>query len=311
MFSLQSQLVPRMIRSSILLAAALFIATAARASEPPAPTNSAPAGEVSRTYESQGWLVQESASFRVFCRADYRDAKRLPAACEALRRQLQETWLGESTSDWSPRCDIVLHPTLAGYIRELGPGSQQSSGCATIDIEKGRVVKRRVDLRADADDWMSTSLPHELTHVVLADKFATRQIPRWADEGIAILSEPVARQAVRRSAMQRALARSPRFAAGELVALRDYPAGDRRDVFYGQSASLVAYLIERESPAKFLEFLQLGQRHGFERALTEVYGIRTLADLDARWRPQLLDHGQSAELLAARIAKITAGRQID
>lgn len=301
-----------MIRSSLWLVPVLLCCVAtAKAAERAAPTSRAAAGEVTRTYETQGWLVQESASFRVFCRTDFRDAKRLPAACEALRRQLQETWLGESGSDWSPRCDIVLHAGVAGYVRELGPGSQQSSGCATIDIEKGRVVKRRVDLRADADDWMSTSLPHELTHVVLADRFADRQIPRWADEGMAILSEPVTRQAVRRSAMQRALTRAPRYAAGDLLALRDYPAGDRRDMFYGQSASLVAYLIERDSPAEFLEFLQIGQRQGFERALTDVYGIRTTADLDARWRPQLLDQGQSAELFAARIAKITAGQQID
>jgi hypothetical protein len=111
--------------------------------------------------------------------------------------------------------------------------------------------------------------------------------------------------------MQRALARAPRYAAAELLALRDYPTGDRRDAFYGQSASLVAYLIERESPAKFIEFLQLGQKQGFEAALTEVYQIRSLAELDARWRPQLLDRGQAAELFAARIARITAGRQID
>jgi hypothetical protein len=273
--------------------------------------NASALSEVTRTYVSQGWLVQESASFRVFCRADYVDARRLPSACEALRRQLQETWFGEATEPWSPRCDIVLHPTIAGYVRELGAASRQSSGCATLDIEKGRVLKRRVDLRADAADWLSSSLPHELTHVVLAEKFAVKQIPRWADEGMAILSEPAVRQADRRSAMQRALARAPRYAAGELLALRDYPPGDRRDAFYGQSASLVAYLIERDSPEKFLAFLQRAQEHSFDQALMDIYEIRSLADLDARWQPQLLEHGQSAVLFAARIARITGGRHID
>jgi hypothetical protein len=284
---------------------------AAKAAEQPASSAAPASSEVVRVFETQGWLVQESASFRVICRKDFADARRLPEACEALRRQLQETWFGEAAESWSPRCEIVLHPGVAGYVRELGQGSQESSGCATIDIEKGRVIKRRVDLRADAADWMFSALPHELTHVVLADKFATKQIPRWADEGMAILSEPASRQATRRSAMQRALAKAPRYAAGELLALHDYPAGDRRDAFYGQSASLVAYLIERDSPAKFLEFLQLGQRQGFEQALTNIYGIHTTAALDARWRPQIYDRGPSAELFAARIAKITSGRQVD
>jgi hypothetical protein len=266
---------------------------------------------VTRTYESQGWRVLESPSFRVFCRTNLAEAGRLSEACEALRRQLQNTWFGNAVEEWSPRCDIVVHPTVAGYIRELGPQSRQSSGCARVDVEKGRVVKRRVDLRADADDWMTSALPHELTHVVLAEKFATKQIPRWADEGMSILSEPVARQAVRRSAMQRGMARAPGYSAGDLMALGDYPPSDRRDAFYGQSASLVAYLVERDSPARFLEFLELGQQQGFERALADVYNVRSLSDLDSRWRPQLLDRGQSAELFAGRIARITAGQLID
>jgi len=296
---------------SILVFAAALIPVGARAADELAARTSTRTDEVRKSSETNGWLIQETASFRVVCRRTAADAARLPQACEAFRRQLQETWLGDVTADWSPRCEIVVHPTTAGYIKQLGAGSEQSSGCSTIDIEQGRVVRRRIDLRADAEDWMISALPHELTHVILADKFATKQIPRWADEGVAILSEPASRQAIRRSAMQRALARAPRYAATELLALRDYPTGDRRDAFYGQSASLVAYLIERESPAKFIEFLQLGQKRGFDAALTEVYEIRSLADLDARWRPQLLDRGQSAELFAARIARITAGRQID
>lgn len=263
------------------------------------------AGVATKTYQSQGWLVQESDTFRVICLPKLAEAKRLPEACEALRRQLQETWFGAAAHDWTPRCDIVVHATVEGYVRELGAGSRHSSGCATIDIERGQVVKRRIDLRADADDWLISALPHELTHVILADKFADKQIPRWADEGMAILTEPITRQAIRRTAMQRAAARTTRYGAAELMSIREYPQGDRRDAFYGQSASLVAYLIERDSPARFLEFLQLGQKQGFEGALTAVYGIRSLAELDARWRPQLLDRGQSAELFASRIARIT------
>lgn len=289
----------------------VLVAGGARAGEDPVRSATASDNVVARSYESQGWLIQETAAFRVFCRANCADVKRLPEACEALRRQLQETWLGSASSDWSPRCDVVLHPTVASYDRELGPASRQSSGCTSIDIKKGLVLKRRIDLRADADDWLISALPHELTHVVLAEKFATKQIPRWADEGMAILSEPSARQAVRRSAMERALGKAPRFTAGELIALTEYPAGAQRDAFYGQSASLVAFLIERDSPERFLEFVERGQKQGFERALAEVYAIRSLAELDSHWRPQLLDRGQSAELFAGRISRITAGRYLD
>src|SRR5262245_27059063 len=69
---------------------------------------------VTRAYESTGWLIQETASFRVFCRSDFAGARGLASACEALRRQLQETWLAGVSAEWSPRCDIVLHRTVAG-----------------------------------------------------------------------------------------------------------------------------------------------------------------------------------------------------
>lgn len=301
-----------MLRNLLLASASILLLIApAYCAEEPGSARAEPSGIVTKEYQSNGWLVQESDTFRVFCLPKLAEAKRLPEACEALRRQLQETWFGDAANDWSPRCDIIVHPTVAGYVRELGAGSRNSSGCATVDVERGQVVKRRIDLRADADDWLISALPHELTHVILAEKFADKQIPRWADEGMAILTEPVIRQTIRRTAMQRAVTRTPPYGAAELMSIREYPQGARRDAFYGQSASLVAYLIERDSPARFLEFLQLGQKLGIERALTDVYGIRSLAELDTRWRPQLLDRGQSAELFASRIARITGGGQID
>jgi hypothetical protein len=231
--------------------------------------------------------------------------------CERLRRELHETWLTGAADPWAPRCDIVVHASVAGYVRELGAESRQSSGCATIDIERAKVIKRRVDLRADAEDWLTTALPHELTHVVLAARFTEKQIPRWADEGMAILAEPATKQASRRAAMQRALARTSGFSAADLIAQRTYPAGERRDAFYGQSMSLVSYLIERDSPAKFPDFVEASQRVGFERALADVYQIKSLTELDTRWRPQLLDRGPAAELFASNISKIMAGSVID
>ncbi|HLJ10170.1 MAG TPA: hypothetical protein VKU82_03220 [Planctomycetaceae bacterium] len=269
-----------------------------------------PAAPSTKSHISQGWLIQETSTFRIFCRANLAEAGRLPQACEALRRHLQETWFGSAAEDWSPRCDIVVHPTIEVYVRD-GGGNRQSSGFATLKIDGGKVLKRRVDLRADADDWLISALPHELTHVVLAERFARRQIPRWADEGMAILTEPAARQAIRRSAMQRAMLKAPRYSASELMSLADYPTAERRDAFYGQSASLVAYLLERDSSAKFLEFVELAQTQGAEAALAKVYQIRSLAQLDLRWKAQLLDRGQSAELIATRTARITAGQELD
>ena len=107
-----------------------------QAVEPVVPSSSgAPAVQSRR---AGAWLVQETANFRVWSPIAWKDAAKLPTACEALRRHLRETWLDGVGDDWSPKCEVVIHSTVAEYVRALGPGSEQSSGCATIEIEPGR-----------------------------------------------------------------------------------------------------------------------------------------------------------------------------
>lgn len=266
---------------------------------------------VLKSYRHGRWLVQETKNFRVICLPDAKDVAKFPEVCEALRSQLQQAWFGKSllekfSANWSPRCDIVLYPTVAEYSRVLGPGSEQSSGCASLEMEKGRIVSRRVDLRADASDWLTASLPHELTHVVIADRFSRKQLPRWADEGMSILAEPEQKRARRYRELQNALAQRAVYQAADLVKIQTYPTAPYRDAFYGQSASLVAHLAEQGTPEKFLEFVELAMEQGYDHAVKEIYGIRSMAALQAQWQPRLYAREQPPVLLADGITQITS-----
>jgi hypothetical protein len=286
-----------------------LIAGSAIAAEPT--DHSAAKTAVIRSSRSGAWLIQETANFRIYSLPETKAPRSLPDACEALRSHLLETWFSRIGDDWSPKCDVVVHSSRAGYIRALGVGSEQSSGCATIEIEPGRVVKRRVDLRADAVDCFDCALPHELTHVVVAERFTRSRIPRWADEGMAILAETKHKQQQRRAAFQRSLATARPYTAEALTTLVDYPTAGKLELFYGQSASFVAYLIERESPSKFLEFVELSATLPAEQALAKVYGVREWRELEVAWRTRMLTPGESAELLAARVNEITAFRDVE
>ncbi len=137
--------------------------------------------------------VAVTPNFRIFWCGAEGELRALAERCEQLAAASKETWLGKARSTvWMPQCDVVVHSDVAEYVECLGSGSEQTSGCATIRLEEGRVVVRRIDLRADGLDWKSETLPHELTHVVLADRFCRAQIPPWADEGIAMLAESAA-----------------------------------------------------------------------------------------------------------------------
>ena len=113
----------------------------------------------------------------------HQDSARLAHRCEELRGALSQRWLGvdEQSESWQPKCAVVVHADVAGYGRVFGPGISPSVGCTTITADKERIVFRRIDLRADAADWRTNALPHELTHVVTMYPSA----PSWITEGVA------------------------------------------------------------------------------------------------------------------------------
>ena len=125
-------------------------------------------------------------------------------------------------------------------------------------------------------------LPHEVTHVILADFFPEQQIPRWADEGMAVLTEPAAEQRRRAADLVEPLNKNLLFTMTDLMNM-DYPDNAYWSLYYAQSVSLTRFLVEQGTPAQFVQFLQGAQRRGFEAELRRTYKIDGFADLQARW----------------------------
>ena len=146
----------------------------------------------------QRCFVAETSNFRIHCCSTADRIKELAISCERLKSHCQATWSGDASTAWDAKCEVVVHATMAAYCRTLGPGSERTSGCSTIQLDKGQVLLRRIDLCGTAEGCFTDSLPHELTHVVLADQFTDRRIPQWADEGIAMLAESPVQHALRR-----------------------------------------------------------------------------------------------------------------
>jgi hypothetical protein len=140
-------------------------------------------------------------------------------------------------------------------------------------MEGGRLLARCIHLHCDDPNMLRAVLPHEATHVVLAGQFGDQPVPRWADEGIAVLTEP--RDKVERHLHNLARCRQE----GQLFRLRElmeqsyqpqqdsYPEPRRIGAFYAQSVSLVEFLTNRRGPQVFTAFVRDGQRSGYETAL--------------------------------------------
>lgn len=192
----------------------------------------------------------------------------------------------------------------------LGPGSERTSGCSTIRTEQGQVIERRIDLRSDAENWASESLPHELTHVVLADQFAKSRIPAWADEGIAMLAESPDKLEKRLNELRGIVATGKTVALRDLVQFAGGPTPAARAAFYGQSVTLTGLLVERGTPAQFLQFVKAGSQSGYDKALRDIYGIESWQTLEGEWRTfvgsgRLRNLAQHA-VLGVEEAKLTA-----
>lgn len=231
-----------------------------------------------------GWTITETQNFRCRCQLPEADARRLATSCEIWRVRLRKMWITDPVdSAWLPKCEVTVHPNKSAYNTALNRPGDRSVGSTMMNFDQGRTVLRRIDVRADAGDWSNAALPHELTHVVLGERFGGHALPRWADEGIAMLSESQEKHRERLVNLREKLASRQTIRLDELVRTNQLPAPQMRDSFYGQSVALTSLLIRQSTPAQFADFIEQAQQQGIELALREQYKIDGLPALQRRW----------------------------
>jgi tetratricopeptide (TPR) repeat protein len=138
------------------------------------------------------WKHRRTEHFEVYARNDL-VAERVAEAAEYHFAGLCD-WLAVAVADpWEPRCELRVHATRDEWRRVLETGAV--TGTPTeMRIQGERMLLRCVNLCQD-DPWLlSATLPHELTHVILADACQGGNLPPAIDEGLALQSEPPARR---------------------------------------------------------------------------------------------------------------------
>jgi hypothetical protein len=227
------------------------------------------------------WQVLMTPNFRIL-HADAALAERVARTAETARDEQTRRWTGKPPrGGWAPRCDIYLYPSASLFARMTGQ-PEDSPGFSTMGLNGGKIVARRMNLRADHPNLLAAIVPHEVTHVVLADLFPDQQIPRWADEGMAVLAEPTSEQHLRAADLAEPLASGRLFRVDQLMVM-DYPEGQHWALYYAQSVSLTRYLVELGTPVQFVQFLQASQRGNPEQELRRIYQIEGFAELQRRW----------------------------
>jgi len=227
------------------------------------------------------WQLHETANFRIFHR-DARLAEAAAEAAESVRATQAKRWSSPAAQrTWTPRCEIYLYPT--GEMLAQATGQPDTSpGFSAMEVNGNRIVARKIHLRADHAQMRDAILPHEVTHVVVADLFIAQPLPRWADEGIAVLAEPRTEQQLKAAELREPLGSGRIFPLDKLMAM-DYPDAKDWGIYYAQSVSLTRFLAEQGPPEWFVRFVRASQQKGVEAALRDVYRIGGLDVLQQRW----------------------------
>jgi tetratricopeptide (TPR) repeat protein len=252
--------------------------------------------------DAQGWEVAETTNFRILHHQSRDCVEKAAQVAERTRAAMYRKWFGNGGEAWTPRCNLYLYATAQDYSRATGQSSG-SPGHSRIESDSGtgRVVSRRMEMHFENPNLLDAVLPHETTHVVLAGQFGTHQVPRWADEGVAVLAEPADKVDLHRRNLARCQRDGQLLSLRELMQLSDYPQPRQIGAFYAQSVSLVDYLSRLKGAAVFTQFVRDGLREGYEPALRRHYGLRDFAELEERWGQQALAGiGEPATALAGR-----------
>jgi hypothetical protein len=228
--------------------------------------------------------THKSANFEVTAEsADL--AREIAVEAEKWRAKLARQWLKKPLADWESPCRIQVATRRTG-----------GTGWTDYHFLGRRLVRVGIRLEGPSERLLEYVLPHELTHAVLVTALG-EAMPRWADEGAAMLSESQSQQHRHRLRAHQLWKTGNLIPLGELLKTADYPEQKSQlHAFYAESFTLCDYLISEGGTVRFLQFVQDGHTDGWDDAVRRHYQLQDAKALERAW----------SESLQARLERRTA-----
>jgi hypothetical protein len=213
-------------------------------------------------------------------------AQQIGVYAENYRRQKALEWLGQEMPNWPEPCPIKVKVTR-------GP----AGGYTSFNFDWGRAVLRQeMNIEGSLDRLLASVLPHEVTHTVFAYYFRM-PVPRWADEGGAVLSEDEYEKNDHDLRCRQILNTPGRgIPLRRLFALREYP-GDMM-ALYAEGFSISDYLVRTRGKPAFLAFVAHGMNYGWDNAVQTYYRYNSVEELEQAWLTHLRNTRRQPTFLA-------------
>ena len=186
---------------------------------------------------------------------------------------------------WENRAKIYVFDSSQDYIQSTNMASWSG---ASVDY-----YNKIINTYPDAPEFFENVLVHELTHIIFREYVGFgSNVPLWLDEGVATFMEKkkkvylIKRQLIKLNKTDSLFSLEELTGIGRVTTFSQEQAG----TFYIQSFSLIHFLINRFGKDYFAKFCYaLKQGRSLERSLSFAYDIRTLDDLESKWRSHFFD----------------------
>jgi len=239
------------------------------------------------TAVAEEWEVIKSEHFLVYYLEDKAFAKEVSKEAEKYYDRIAAD-LGYPRYDkfwqWENRVKIYLYRTHEEFLQATGK-PKWVNGTAFYNEKK--IVTYRWN-----KGFLHGLLPHELTHLIFRDfvgfPASGGGIPLWIDEGVAQWEERDKRKLVAKI-VKELIKEGDYIPLSELVLINVADTEKNYAIvrkFYVQSVSLVGYLMNKYSAAKFTLFCrQLRDGKSVNEALSFTYtnSIRNINELEEKW----------------------------
>ena len=206
---------------------------------------------------------------------------------EHYRKEKAIQWLGREMPPWPEPCPLHVKITF---------GASGGATTFNFDFANGQVWQT-MQIEGSLDRLLQSVLPHEVTHTVFAYHFRC-PVPRWADEGGAVLSEDDLERSHHNQLVRQILNARREIPLRRLFNLKEYP--NEVGALYAEGYSVADYLVRSKGPLTFLTFVAQGMRGDWDAAAQTHYGYQNIEQLEEAWKTYLRNTkgGQPPTVLA-------------
>ncbi len=203
----------------------------------------------------------------------------LITAADDAKRELED-WLGRPVLD-KVRVDVARTPGEMETLAPRGaPYPEYASGVAYPEL--GLVLLTLTPRFPNENLDLVQVFRHELAHVALTDAVGAHPIPRWFNEGFAVMASG-------ETSFERMWTLSTATISDRLLPLaqveRSFPSDENKaSIAYAEAADVLRFLIRREDRHRFRALVgELGEGGTLDHAARQAYGV-DLVTLEHEWR---------------------------